>query len=82
MQGRLLKEYPSKLLNAMLQSIFATLQSLIVALLLQRNFSRWKLGFDIILLTIVYIVSAPVLFKYLIYELCSTSTTHFINSLA
>lgn len=62
MQGRLLKEYPSKLLNAMLQSVFGTLQSLIVALLLQRNFSRWKLRFDIILLTMVYAVSAPLLF--------------------
>ncbi|KAF3326250.1 WAT1-related protein [Carex littledalei] len=54
MQGPLLKEYPSKLLNTMLQSIFGTFQSFIVALLLQRNFSRWKLGFDIILLTAVY----------------------------
>ncbi|XP_078157149.1 WAT1-related protein At5g64700-like isoform X5 [Carex rostrata] len=54
LQGPQLKEYPSKLLNAMLQSVFGTFQSLIVALLLQRNFSRWKLGFDIILFSAVY----------------------------
>ncbi|XP_078157148.1 WAT1-related protein At5g64700-like isoform X4 [Carex rostrata] len=56
LQGPQLKEYPSKLLNAMLQSVFGTFQSLIVALLLQRNFSRWKLGFDIILFSAVYTV--------------------------
>ncbi|XP_078157142.1 WAT1-related protein At5g64700-like isoform X2 [Carex rostrata] len=53
-QGPLLKDYPSKLLNASLQSIFGTFQTFIIALILQRNFSKWKLGFDITLLAAVY----------------------------
>ncbi|KAJ4745438.1 WAT1-related protein [Rhynchospora pubera] len=66
MQGPLLQEYPSKLLNATLQSIFATFQSLIVTLILQRNFSKWKLGLDITLLAAIYVgIFASALVQYL-----------------
>ncbi|PUZ72288.1 hypothetical protein GQ55_2G381900 [Panicum hallii var. hallii] len=43
-QGPLLLEYPSKLLNTTLQCVFASVQSLAVALVLERDFSRWKLA--------------------------------------
>nr|CAB3458138.1 unnamed protein product [Digitaria exilis] len=43
-QGPLLLEYPSKLLNTTLQCVFASVQSFVVALVLERDFSRWKLA--------------------------------------
>ncbi|WVZ66128.1 hypothetical protein U9M48_015400 [Paspalum notatum var. saurae] len=43
-QGPLLLEYPSKLLNTTLQCAFASVQSLAVALVLERDLSRWKLA--------------------------------------
>jgi len=43
-QGPLLLEYPSKLLNTTLQCVFASVQSFAVALVLERDFSRWKLA--------------------------------------
>ncbi|KAF8669098.1 hypothetical protein HU200_051422 [Digitaria exilis] len=43
-QGPLLLQYPSKLLNTTLQCVFASVQSFVVALVLERDFSRWKLA--------------------------------------
>uniref|UniRef100_J3L0W6 WAT1-related protein n=1 Tax=Oryza brachyantha TaxID=4533 RepID=J3L0W6_ORYBR len=54
LQGPLLEEYPSKLLNTTLQIVFATVQSFFMALVLERDFSRWKLGFDVGLVAIIY----------------------------
>uniref|UniRef100_A0A0E0LLH1 WAT1-related protein n=1 Tax=Oryza punctata TaxID=4537 RepID=A0A0E0LLH1_ORYPU len=42
-QGPLLLEYPSKLMNTTLQCVFASFQSLVIALVLERDFSRWIL---------------------------------------
>ncbi|KAF2950629.1 hypothetical protein DAI22_01g201900 [Oryza sativa Japonica Group] len=57
LQGPLLEEYPSKLLNTTLQIVFSAVQSFFMALVLERDFSRWKLGFDIGLVAIIYCVS-------------------------
>uniref|UniRef100_A0A0E0MXT1 WAT1-related protein n=1 Tax=Oryza rufipogon TaxID=4529 RepID=A0A0E0MXT1_ORYRU len=54
LQGPLLEEYPSKLLNTTLQIVFSAVQSFFMALVLERDFSRWKLGFDIGLVAIIY----------------------------
>ncbi|KAI4986133.1 hypothetical protein ZWY2020_018763 [Hordeum vulgare] len=53
-QGPLLEEYPSKLLNTTLQIFFATVQSFFMALVMERDFSRWKLRLDVGLVAIVY----------------------------
>ncbi|XP_062201373.1 WAT1-related protein At5g64700-like [Phragmites australis] len=54
LQGYLSGEYPSKLFNITLQIVFATAQSFFMALVIERDFSRWKLGLDIGLVAIVY----------------------------
>lgn len=58
-QGPLLLEYPSKLLNTTLQCAFASVQSLAIALVLERDLSRWKLAGPVslasVLFTVVYI---------------------------
>ncbi|XP_020096599.1 WAT1-related protein At5g64700 isoform X2 [Ananas comosus] len=46
LQGPLLLEYPSKLLNTALQCLFSTIQSFFLALIIERDFSRWKIGLD------------------------------------
>ncbi|KAF7012407.1 hypothetical protein CFC21_026601 [Triticum aestivum] len=53
-QGPLLEEYPSMLLNTSLQIVFATIQSFFMALVMERDFSRWKLGLDVGLVAIIY----------------------------
>uniref|UniRef100_A0A3B6DS15 WAT1-related protein n=2 Tax=Triticum aestivum TaxID=4565 RepID=A0A3B6DS15_WHEAT len=53
-QGPLLEEYPSILLNTSLQIVFATVQSFFMALVMERDFSRWKLSLDVGLVAIVY----------------------------
>ncbi|KAF7061993.1 hypothetical protein CFC21_068639 [Triticum aestivum] len=53
-QGPLLGEYPSMLLNTTLQIVFATVQSFFMALVMERDFSRWKLRLDVGLVAIVY----------------------------
>ncbi|KAL6615136.1 hypothetical protein ACP70R_037406 [Stipagrostis hirtigluma subsp. patula] len=54
LQGPMLEAYPSKLLNTTLQMIFATIQSFFIALAVERDFSRWKLGLDIGLIAVLY----------------------------
>ncbi|KAG6488404.1 WAT1-related protein At5g64700-like [Zingiber officinale] len=54
LQGKILKEYPSKLLFTTLQSIFSTLQSLAVAMAFEREISKWKLHLDMGLVAIMY----------------------------
>ena len=56
-QGHLFGEYPSKLLNTTLQIAFATVQSFLMAFLIERDFARWKLSLDVGLVAIIYCVS-------------------------
>uniref|UniRef100_A0ACD5Z0Z9 Uncharacterized protein n=2 Tax=Avena sativa TaxID=4498 RepID=A0ACD5Z0Z9_AVESA len=46
-QGPLLVEYPSMLLNTAVQVVFATVQSVFIALVMERDLSRWKLSLDV-----------------------------------
>ncbi|KAJ3682487.1 hypothetical protein LUZ60_015060 [Juncus effusus] len=54
MQGLILKEYKSKLLLTTIQCVFSTFQMAVVALVFERDFSKWKLSFDARLLAVVY----------------------------
>ncbi|CAL4988873.1 unnamed protein product [Urochloa decumbens] len=53
-QAAVLKEFPNKILMTLSQCIFSTVQSFIVALVAERDFSKWKLHLDISLLAIIY----------------------------
>ncbi|CAL4994356.1 unnamed protein product [Urochloa decumbens] len=53
-QAAVLKEFPNKILMMLSQCIFSTVQSFIVALVAERDFSKWKLRLDISLLAIIY----------------------------
>ncbi|CAN6349442.1 unnamed protein product [Urochloa humidicola] len=55
-QALLLKEYPNKLLAALIQCLFGTVQSLLVAVAMERDhgFSRWKLGLNLSLVSVAY----------------------------
>ncbi|XP_078173393.1 WAT1-related protein At5g64700-like [Carex rostrata] len=53
-QGLILKECPSKLLLTTLQCVFSTVQTFIVAIAFERDFTKWKMGFDVRLLAVVY----------------------------
>ncbi|XP_026659330.2 WAT1-related protein At5g64700-like isoform X2 [Phoenix dactylifera] len=54
LQVPLLKEYPSKLTFTTLQCLFSAFQSFFIALALERDFSRWKLGLDAGLVSVIY----------------------------
>ncbi|KAJ3705246.1 hypothetical protein LUZ61_008951 [Rhynchospora tenuis] len=54
LMGPMLEEYPSKILTATLQCIFTTIQSFFIALVLERDHSKWKLKFDMGLLAVLY----------------------------
>ncbi|XP_010930710.1 WAT1-related protein At5g64700 [Elaeis guineensis] len=54
LQGYVLKEYPVKLSFTTLQCLFSTIQSFFIALAFERDFSKWKLGFDMNLLSVAY----------------------------
>ncbi|GJM94300.1 hypothetical protein PR202_ga10936 [Eleusine coracana subsp. coracana] len=54
MQAGLLKEYPNKMLVTVMQCVFSALQSFVVAVVAERDFSRWKLRLDVSFLAIVY----------------------------
>ncbi|KAG0516476.1 hypothetical protein BDA96_09G006400 [Sorghum bicolor] len=54
LQGLLLKEYPNKLLATLIQCLFGTVQSCVVAVAIERDPSRWKLGLDLSLLAVAY----------------------------
>lgn len=54
LQGPVLEEYPSMLLNTTIQVVFATVQSFFTALVMERDFSRWKLRLDVGLVAIIY----------------------------
>ncbi|XP_039819162.1 WAT1-related protein At5g64700-like isoform X2 [Panicum virgatum] len=53
-QSTLLKEYPNKMLVTVTQCVFSTVQCFVVAVVAERDFSKWKLRLDVSLLGIVY----------------------------
>nr|ABA91339.1 Integral membrane protein DUF6 containing protein [Oryza sativa Japonica Group] len=53
-QAAVQKEYPDKMVVTVTQCLFSTVQSFVVAVVAERDFSRWKLRFDISLLAILY----------------------------
>ncbi|KAF8711399.1 hypothetical protein HU200_029430 [Digitaria exilis] len=59
-QATVLKEYPNKMLMTLSQCVFSTVQSFIVAVVAERDFSKWKLHPDISLLAIIYTMKGPV----------------------
>ncbi|CAN6349450.1 unnamed protein product [Urochloa humidicola] len=54
LQAPLLKECPDKILVTAVQCVFSMAQSFVVAMVAERDFSRWKLSFDVGLLAIFY----------------------------
>ncbi|MQL89803.1 hypothetical protein Taro_022387 [Colocasia esculenta] len=57
LQGKVLKEYPSKIIFTALQCLFSAIQSFFVTLGFERHISEWKLGLDVGLLAVAYCVS-------------------------
>ncbi|CAN6287465.1 unnamed protein product [Urochloa humidicola] len=54
-QAAVLKEYPNKMVVTVAQClVFSTAQSFVVAVVAERDFSKWKLRFDISLLAVLY----------------------------
>ena len=63
MQPALLKDCPDKMVVTVTQCLFCTVQSFVVAVVAERDFSKWKLRFDISLLAILYSVSSALFFS-------------------
>jgi hypothetical protein len=57
-QPAVLKDCPDKMVVTVTQCLFSTVQSFVVAVVAERDFSKWKLRFDISLLAILYSVSS------------------------
>ncbi|XP_028756075.1 WAT1-related protein At1g25270-like [Neltuma alba] len=53
-QARMSENFPWAYTSAALMSVMAAIQSVIFALFMERDWSRWKLGWDTFLLTAVY----------------------------
>ncbi|KAM0010963.1 putative EamA domain-containing protein [Helianthus debilis subsp. tardiflorus] len=54
MQAPIMKEYPAKLSLITLQCFFSLIQSMVAAIIMERNLSSWKLGWDVNLLSVAY----------------------------
>ncbi|KAJ3702031.1 hypothetical protein LUZ61_005736 [Rhynchospora tenuis] len=54
LQVPILKEYPSKLLFGTMCTCFSLVQSFFVALIVERDFNKWKLHFDDTLIAVLY----------------------------
>ncbi|KAJ0888007.1 putative EamA domain-containing protein [Helianthus annuus] len=54
LQASVLKSYPSKLSFTALQCLLSSMQSFVVAIVLEREGSQWKLGWNIKLLAVAY----------------------------
>jgi drug/metabolite transporter (DMT)-like permease len=52
-----LLEYPSKLLNTTLQCTFASVQSFVIAIVMERDLARWKLAGGMSLVAVLFTVS-------------------------
>lgn len=53
-QARILKEFPNRMLVAVSLCVFSALQTLVIAAVAERDFSRWKLRLDVSLVAIAY----------------------------
>ncbi|KAK3024931.1 hypothetical protein RJ639_042935 [Escallonia herrerae] len=53
-QARVMKSYPTKLLFTTLQCFLSSIQSLIIAIAMERNSFQWKLGWNVRLLAVAY----------------------------
>jgi hypothetical protein len=53
-QTAVLKDYPDKLVVTVTECLFSTVQTFVVAVVAERDFSKWKLRFNISLLAILY----------------------------
>jgi hypothetical protein len=67
-QAAVLKDYPNSMIVTVAQCMFSTVQSFIVAVIAERDFSRWKLRFDFSLLAILYNVCSAFIFLFLSVE--------------
>ncbi|KAJ1261082.1 hypothetical protein BS78_09G001100 [Paspalum vaginatum] len=54
LQGRLLREYPNKMLVTVAQCVFSAVQCFVAAVAAERDFSKWQLRLDITLLAVLY----------------------------
>lgn len=54
LQSALLKEYPNKMLVTVTQCVFSAAQCFVVAVVAERDFSKWKLRPGISLLAVIY----------------------------
>ncbi|XP_066325107.1 WAT1-related protein At5g64700-like [Miscanthus floridulus] len=54
LETAVLKDYPDKLFVTVTECLFSTVQTFVVAVVAERDFSKWKLGFNISLLAILY----------------------------
>ncbi|KAK2444928.1 WAT1-related protein [Trifolium repens] len=54
LQAFVIKDYPSKLIFTTLQCFLSSIQSLVIALAIERDIERWKLGWNITLLVVAY----------------------------
>ncbi|XP_054786000.1 WAT1-related protein At1g43650-like [Prosopis cineraria] len=54
LQGFIVKEYPAKFRLTTLQCFFSCIQTVVLAVAVERNPSAWKLGWDIHLLSVAY----------------------------
>lgn len=55
-QTSVLKEYPNKMLVTVAQCMFSVVQCFVVAVVAERDFSKWRLRFDVSLLAVLYCV--------------------------
>lgn len=55
-QAVLLKQFPNKMLITTVQCVLSMMQSFVVAAVAERDFTKWKLRFDISLLAVAYTV--------------------------
>ncbi|CAN6195458.1 unnamed protein product [Urochloa humidicola] len=65
-QAALLKELPNRMLVATALCVFSALQSFVVAVAVERDFSRWQLRLDVSLLAIIYAVTIIVFLPFII----------------
>ncbi|CAN1169452.1 WAT1-related protein At5g64700 [Linum perenne] len=56
-QAVFMPSYPSKLLFTALQCFLSAMQSFVVVIAVERNLAKWRLGWDMGLVAVVYCVS-------------------------
>ncbi|XP_031116834.1 WAT1-related protein At5g64700-like [Ipomoea triloba] len=54
LQNGVLERYPSKLLSTTIQIVISTVQTFVVAVIFERDFDQWKLGWNFQLLAVAY----------------------------